>query len=67
MSLLFTRYHGTIYSQSKGEISMKESVAIFLTLIFLADLMFVVLALLPLWTMVVIIIIMFSIMLLTNS
>ena len=46
---------------------MKESVAIFLTLIFLADLMFVVLALLPLWTMVVIIIIMFSIMLLTNS
>ena len=46
---------------------MKESIAIFLTLIFLADLMFVVLALLPLWTMVIIIIIMFSIMLLTNS
>ena len=67
MSLLFTQYHGTIYSQSEGEISMKESVAIFLTVIFLADLMFVVLALLPLWTMVVIIIIMFSIMLLTNS
>ena len=46
---------------------MKESVAIFLTVIFLADLMLVVFALLPLWTMIIIIIIMFSIMLLTNS
>lgn len=46
---------------------MKESVEIFLTIIFLADLMFVVFALLPLWTMIIIIIIMFSIMLLTNS
>ena len=46
---------------------MKESVAIFLTIIFLADLMFVVFALLPLWTLVIIIIIMFSIMLFANS
>lgn len=46
---------------------MKESIAIFLTVIFLADLMFVVFALLPLWTMIIIIIIMFSVMLLTNS
>lgn len=46
---------------------MKESVAIFLTVIFLGGLMFVVFALLPLWTMIIIIIIMFAIMLLTNS
>ena len=46
---------------------MKESVAVFLTVIFLADLMFVVFALLPFWTLIIIIIIMFSIMLLTNS
>lgn len=46
---------------------MKESVAIFLTIIFLVDLMFVVFALLPLWTLIIIIIIMFSVMLLTNS
>ena len=46
---------------------MKESIAIFLTVIFLTDLMCVVFALLPLWTMIIIIIIMFLIMLLTNS
>ena len=46
---------------------MKESIAISLTVIFLADLMFVVFALLPLWTLIIIIVIMFSIMLLTNS
>lgn len=46
---------------------MKESIAIFLTVIFLADLMFVMFALLPLWTLIVIIVIAFSIMLLTNS